>query len=72
MVCAEFPCQRFLIFSPRDTERSEAHLHGILNAEMTETTQPEHCDEIAGPSPAIAKTVERRDASAHQRCRLYD
>jgi hypothetical protein len=65
VVRAEFPRERFLIFSSRDADRSKAHLPGKLNPEMPESTQPEHSNNIARPSPTIPETIERRDAGAH-------
>jgi hypothetical protein len=71
VVRAEVSRERLLVPSSRDADRSKTHLCSKLNPKVAKSTQPEHSDDIACPSPAISKTIERRDAGAHQWCRLH-
>jgi hypothetical protein len=71
MVGAQFLRQRFLVFPPRNADRSKAHFGGILNPKMPQAAQPEHGDDLARPRSAIPKAIKGRDTGAHQRRRLY-
>jgi hypothetical protein len=61
----------FFIRPARDRHRLEAHLRCKLDPQMAESAQAEHRHQIAGPRAAVAETVERGDAGAHQRRRLH-
>ena len=64
---AKFLRQRFLVFSPRDADRPEAHLHRVLHPEVSQTAEAEHGDQVTGPRAAVPQRVVSRDAGAHQR-----
>ncbi len=68
---AQFPRQGFLVLPPRDGHRPETHFRRVLHAEMAETAQAEHRDQIAGPRRAVAQGVVGGDAGAHQRCGVH-
>ena len=50
-----------------DRDRLEAELLGVLHAEMPETADADHCNDIARPCAAVAQGVESGDPGAHQR-----
>jgi hypothetical protein len=63
--------QRLFIRPACDGHRLEAHLRCKLDPQMAESAQAEHRHQIASPRAAVAETVERGDAGAHQRRRLH-
>src|SRR5262245_38409413 len=67
MLRPKFPGQRLLVDSPCDGNRLETHLRRELNAQMTESTQPEDGNKITRPRAAIPKRVKRGQPGAHQR-----
>ena len=64
---AEFSGERFFVFTSPDGEGAKAHLAGILNAEMAETSDALNGDEIAGAGARISQGIEDRDSRAEQR-----
>src|SRR5437879_3225710 len=64
---AELLRERSFVLPARDRHCFKPHFGSELNAKMTESTDPEHADDIARSRAAVAKRVERRDPGAHER-----
>src|SRR5262249_47216139 len=67
---AQLASEWFLIFAAGDADGVKTHLRGILDAEMAESAQPQHGDDIAGPGPAVPQCIERGETRTHQRRRV--
>jgi hypothetical protein len=58
--------QRLFILAAADGDRAEAHLAGVLNAQVAESADSLHSNEIAGARTGIAQRIEDRNAGAKQ------
>ena len=64
---AELPRERFLVLPAGDGDGAEAHLRGVLHAQVAEAADAEDGDDVAGDRAAVAQGVKRREAGAHER-----
>jgi hypothetical protein len=64
---AELAGERLFVLAAGDADGLEAHLGGILDAEVAEAAEAEDGDDVAGLCAAVAQGVEGRDAGAHER-----
>src|SRR5438093_9323278 len=71
MVRAELFRERTFVFSARDRYRIESHPGCELHAEMTESADPQHCNDIAAFCAAVSERIESRHARAHQRRTIH-
>src|SRR5580693_768923 len=60
----------FFVWTEADCNGAEAHFFGVLHAEMPQTTNALDSDGIACTS-GVAERIERRDAGANQRGRIF-
>ena len=59
--------QRWFVAAAADGNSTESHLAGVLDSEMSQTSNALDRDEIAAPSPCVSQRVVNRDASTKQR-----
>ncbi len=62
-----FRAESFFVFAAADGEGAEAHLAGVLDPEVAESSDALDGHQITGGGSRIAQRVENRDAGAKQR-----
>src|SRR5262249_27855484 len=67
MMCAEFLSERLFVVTAVDGYGLKAHAPGVLNAEVSQSADAVHCNDVSAPGAGIAQRVVDRNARTHER-----